>query len=68
LVGQPVAPLNFVANRIKQPHEPPEWKIAGVFEPQDEARTAAADAGLRYGVRWSSCEQGDKDFMSGNLL
>jgi hypothetical protein len=48
--------------------EPPDWKIAGVFETQDEARTAAADAGPGYGVRWGSYEQRDNEFVSGNPL
>lgn len=44
----------------------PGGKFAGVFETLQEARTAAADAGLGYEVRWGSYDQRDKEFVSGN--
>jgi hypothetical protein len=46
--------------------DPPDWKLAGVFETLQEARTAAADAGPGYGVRWGSYDQRNEAFVSGN--
>jgi hypothetical protein len=42
------------------------WKLAGVFETLQEARTAAAHAGPGHDVRWGSYDQRDKEFVSGN--
>ena len=42
------------------------WKLAGVFETLQEARTAAAHAGPGHDVRWGSYDQRDKEVVSGN--
>jgi hypothetical protein len=46
----------------------PDWKLAGVFETLQEARTAATAAGPTYEVRWGSYDDSSKEFVSGDSL
>ena len=41
----------------------PDWKLAGVFETLQEARTAATEAGPTYEVRWGSYDDSSKEFV-----